>query len=128
MKKVSSLLIALILLFAYSCTKENTGGTNTGGGNTGGGSGGFTLTCTGAAVNFTNDVSPIFQSVCAQSGCHASGSTNGPGALTSYSQISSAKANIRAVILSGSMPKNSALSNAQRNSIICWIDAGALNN
>ena len=34
-------------------------------------------------------------------GCHASGSGNGPGALTNYSQISAAKTRIRQVIVAG---------------------------
>lgn len=130
MKRISICVAALILL-AYSCTKSSGPGNTTGGGTNNGGGGGsttYTPSCTGAAINFTSDVFPIFQTVCSQSGCHNSGSLNGPGPLTNYAQISAAKVNIRAVILSGVMPKNTTLSNAQRNTIICWIDAGAANN
>jgi uncharacterized membrane protein len=77
---------------------------------------------------FIADVSPIIQSSCAVSGCHAAGSFNGPGALTGYSEIFNARSNIRSAVASGRMPQSGSLSTAQRNSIICWIDSGAPNN
>ena len=45
-----------------------------------------------------------------------------------HAEINAAKVQIRAAVLSGSMPKNGSLTAAQKNSIICWIDAGAANN
>jgi hypothetical protein len=119
-------LIASFVLFA-GCSKSGTG-TGGGGGNTGGGTAPFVPNCTGAATSFSSDVNPIFQSVCGQSSCHNSGSVNGPGTLLTYAQINSAKSLIRAAIISGAMPKTGTLSAAQKNSIICWIDAGAANN
>ena len=115
------------LCFAYSCKKSDG---SPSGGNNGGGGGGTTYTpnCTSASIQFTANVFPIFQSTCAASGCHNSGSANGPGPLTSYAEINAAKVQIRAAVLSGSMPKNGSLTAAQKNSIICWIDAGAANN
>jgi uncharacterized membrane protein len=74
------------------------------------------------------DVNPIIQSSCAVAGCHAAGSFNGPGALTSYSEIFNARSNIRSAVASGRMPQSGSLSTAQRNSIICWVDSGAPNN
>lgn len=41
------------------------------------------LTCTGTK-SFALDVSPIFQSICSNSGCHDATSVNGPGPLTTY--------------------------------------------
>ena len=120
---VSILLTAIITISA--CKKTST---TTGGGGGGGGGTTFTPNCNGAAIGFTADVSPIFQSTCSQSGCHNSGSVNGPGPLTNHTQINASKTSIRAAIISGSMPKNTTLTAAQKNSIICWIDAGALNN
>jgi hypothetical protein len=119
----------LAVCFVYSCKKSDggsTGGNNNGGG--GGGGGAYTPNCTGAAVQFTANVLPIFQSSCAVAGCHNSGSSNGPGALTTYAEISAAKTQIRAAVLSGAMPKSGSLTSAQKNSIICWVDAGGLNN
>ena len=114
----------LALCFVYSCKKS--GGDSTGGNNGGGGV--YTPNCTGAAIQFTANVSPIIQSSCTASGCHNAGSSNGPGALTTYAEISAAKTQIRAAVLSGAMPKTGSLTTAQKNSIICWIDAGAANN
>lgn len=115
------------LCFVYSCKKSD--GAPSGGNNNGGGGGTtYTPNCSGAAIQFSANVSSIIQSNCAVSGCHNSGSANGPGPLTSYAEINAAKVQIRAAVLSGSMPKNGSLTAAQKNSIICWIDAGAANN
>ena len=81
------------------------------------------------AKSYSTDVSPIIQSSCAtNSGCHASGSSHGPGALTSYAQVFSARTSIRNAVASGTMPQNGNLSSTQRNTILCWIDSGAANN
>jgi hypothetical protein len=85
-------------------------------------------TCDGAATSYTAHVQPIIQSVCAVSGCHATGSTNGPGALTSYTQVKNAAVQIKQAVVSRFMPQNTTLSNAQIRSISCWVDAGAPNN
>lgn len=120
----------LALCFAYSCKKS--GGDSPGGGNGGGGGGGggttYTPNCTGAAIQFNANVAPIISSSCAIPTCHAAGSSNGPGQLTTHAEISAAKTQIRAAVLSGAMPKSGTLTAAQKNSIICWIDAGAANN
>lgn len=123
-------LTLLTVLFSFglimSCSKSGSG---TGGGNGGGGgTPPFVPNCVGAATSFATDVNPIFQNVCGQSSCHNSGSVNGPGGLTTYAQISASKSLIRAAIISGIMPKTGTLSAAQKNSIICWIDAGGANN
>lgn len=88
----------------------------------------YTADCS-TAKSYATDVSPVIQSFCAtNSGCHASGSMHGPGALTTYAQVYSARAAIRTAVANGSMPQNGSLSNAQKNAIICWIDNGAANN
>jgi len=78
----------------------------------------FTPDCSGAAKSFSSDVYPVFQSVC--SNCH----TNFGG----YSQIAADRASIRSRIVDGSMPQQGSLSTTQKNNVVCWIDAGALNN
>lgn len=81
------------------------------------------------AKSYANDVSPIIQSSCAtNAGCHANGSTHGPGPLTTYTQIYNARTSIRTAVANGSMPQNGSLTDAQKNAIICWIDSGAANN
>lgn len=119
MKKAFSALVLIILITAFtvSCSKDNGGGGST------------TVDCnTVTNKAFAADVSPIIQSSCAISGCHASGSTNGPGQLTNYTEVFSARSSIRSSVSSGRMPQTGSLSTAQKNSIICWIDSGAPNN
>lgn len=83
----------------------------------------------GTAKSYASDVSPVIESYCAtNSGCHGSGSTHGPGALTTYTQVYNARTAIRTAVTNGSMPQNGSLSNEQKNAIICWIDSGATDN
>lgn len=117
MKKITviSVLATLIVLSMYSCSKDAGGGNNN-----------FTVDCnTVTNKAWTADVSPIIQSSCAVSGCHAAGSTNGVGPITTHAEASTHKAKIRTAVSNGSMPQNSTLSAAQKSSIICWIDSGA---
>lgn len=86
-----------------------------------------TVTCD-TTKSFATDVNPIIQTYCNQPSCHASGSVNGPGPLTNYTQVFNARSAIRNAIQSGLMPQNATLSSAQKNAIICWIDNGATNN
>lgn len=103
---------ALLVLVASSCKKEN-----------------FNADCSGTAKSFATDVNPVIQTTCAtNSGCHASGSRQGPGALITYAQIVASKSTIKSEVASGSMPQGGTLTSAQKNAIICWIDAGAPNN
>ncbi len=106
------LAFAAFTLLATSCKKEN-----------------YTADCAGTTKSFATDVSPIIQSTCAtSSGCHASGSNEGPGALLTYAQIVATKSSIKSSVQSGSMPQGRTLSAEQKNAIICWIDNGAPNN
>jgi hypothetical protein len=114
MKRIVFVVMTGIIM--YACSKSNAGGGTI-----------TTPTCTGTQ-SFTNDVNPIIQSTCAISGCHATGSFNGPGALTNYSQIFNARLAIRTAIANGTMPKTGTLSTADRNTILCWIDNGAQSN
>ena len=124
MTKVLTLItaITLTMLISISC-KKDTGST----GGTGGGGGGTTVDCSTVTNKaFAANVNPIIQASCNVAGCHAAGSSNGPGPLTNYAQISAAS--IRSAISSGSMPKGGSLTTAQKNSIICWVDSGKPNN
>src|SRR5215510_851028 len=120
-KKFGVVLIVAAVLFACSKSSDTTARTE--------GDNNRSVNCSGPAKSFSADVSPIIQSTCATgSSCHGTGSINGPGALTTYSAIANAHADIRSAILSGLMPKNGSLTSAQKNTIICWIDNGAPNN
>lgn len=84
--------------------------------------------CDAVPKSFSADVNPLIQTFCNQAGCHATGSTNGPGPLTNYSQVFTHRVAIRGAVQSGLMPQNTTLTAAQKNIIICWIDSGAPNN
>ncbi|OQP47007.1 hypothetical protein A4H97_05680 [Niastella yeongjuensis] len=85
-------------------------------------------TCDGVNASFVADVNPIIQSSCAKPDCHAAGSTNGPGALTSYTQIKNAATQIKSAVVSRFMPEDGSLTQSQIKSISCWVDSGAPNN
>jgi hypothetical protein len=70
----SSLVVfSFAIIFASGCSKDNGGG----------GGGGASVDCaTVTNKAFAADISPITQTICAVAGCHAAGSTNGPGPLT----------------------------------------------
>lgn len=120
-------VITFLVFTVISCSKSDDGGSNNTGG--GGGGGGSTVNCsTVTNKSFSADVNPIIQASCNVVSCHAAGSTNGPGPLTNYTQISGAKTVIRTAVSTGRMPQGGTLTTAQKNSIICWIDNGALNN
>ena len=119
MKKLIA-AISFVSLITISCSKSG-----------GGGSGGVGATVDCSTVSnkaFAADVFPIIQASCNISGCHATGSFNGPGALTNYAQISAAGSSIKTAVSSGRMPQGSSLSTAQKNSIICWVNGGTPNN
>lgn len=110
-------IILLVTGSVIACSKSNnTNSTN------------YTADCSGATKTYADNVSPIIQAYCTLSGCHATGSNNGPGALTTYQEVSNAQASIRSAVASGAMPQGSSLSSTQKNTIICWIDNGALDN
>jgi hypothetical protein len=96
----------------------------------GGGGGGSTVNCaTVTNKAFNADVLPIITSSCAiNTTCHATGSTNGPGALTNWAQVSGNAGAIKTAVQSGRMPQTGSLTTGQKNSITCWVDNGALNN
>lgn len=85
-------------------------------------------TCDGTNASFAADVMPIIQSSCAKPDCHAAGSLNGVGALTSYTQIKNAATQIKSAVVSRFMPKEGSLTTSQIKSISCWVDSGAPNN
>ena len=124
MKKTILVIVVSFFIIA-SCSKGGDGG---GGGNGGGGGGGGSINCTGVASSFAANVNPIIQSSCASASCHEAGSINGPGPLVTYAQISAARIAIKTAVGNGTMPKTGTLTTAQKNSIICWVDAGGPNN
>ncbi len=86
------------------------------------------IDCSAITTTFSGNVSTLIATSCAKSGCHASGSLNGPGPLTNYNQIFAARAKIRTAVANGSMPQDATFTAQQKAIITCWIDAGAPNN
>ena len=117
-------LLALILIgivFAMGCSKES-GKPNNSGDPAG-------SSCDGINAKFSSDVLPLIQTKCATGGaCHGAGSTNGPGALTSFNQIENAAGSIKDAVLSGRMPLGGTLTNTQIKQISCWVNNGAPDN
>ena len=128
MKRIIFVSILAATIF-ISCSKS--GGTDGGSGGSGGGGGGGSTTVDCSTVtnkSFAANVAPIISSTCAIASCHAAGSSNGPGPLLTYTQISSAGSLIKSAVSTGRMPQNSTLTTAQKNTIICWVDSGTPNN
>jgi hypothetical protein len=116
-KYLIAAILILPVVIAISCSKSGTSG------------GANNLDCTTITNKaFAADINPIIQTNCNISGCHATGSFNGPGALTNYTQISTAASVIRSAVSSGRMPQGGSLTILQKKSILCWIDGGAPNN
>lgn len=109
------LIISIISILIFSCSKDR-GVSNT------------TVDCSLVPKSFITNVNPIVQGFCNTASCHATGSTNGPGQLTNYTEVFTNRVAIRAAIAAGTMPKTSTLTTAEKNSFLCWIDSGAPNN
>jgi len=86
------------------------------------------LNCASIDSKFGTVISVIIQNSCATSGCHSAGSSNGPGALTNFTQINASASSIRNSVESGRMPKGGSLTTAQKQAISCWVESGAPNN
>ena len=114
---VKTVAMIFILVYTTSCKKDPESKTV---------SPVTTIDCGNAPKSFATDVMPVVLANC--NGCHGIGSSNGPGALTTYAQIFSARVSIRSAVSSGSMPRNGSLTASQKSAIICWIDNGAPNN
>jgi hypothetical protein len=78
-----------------------------------------------AGVSYENSVKDIIENSCAVSGCH-NGSIS-PN-LRSFATVQARASSIKARTASGSMPRGSTLTQAQKDAIACWVDDGALQN
>ena len=119
MKKLLPLMACIVLIgvLVIACKKDSENKNESG-----------TVDCGTITTTFSGTVSPLMKTSCAKSGCHATGSTNGPGPLTTYDQIFASRIRIRAVVASGQMPQDATFTAQQKAIITCWIDAGAPNN
>ncbi len=119
MNKLFFLVAAVVIFLINGCSKP--GSTNT--------TPPVVDPCVGLAANYAADVKPIFNTTCSNSAnCHGTGSVNSGGELTDYNKIFIKRGIIKGQINAGLMPKAGSLTAAEKNKIICWIDAGAPNN
>lgn len=84
--------------------------------------------CIEDKVSLADEVQPIINANCAISGCHSG--VQSPNLSTTQNIINNAS-RIRSVTQSGAMPPASSgknLSDAQIQTIACWVDSGAPNN
>lgn len=101
---VSSTTLALIL--SVSCSREK-----------------LDPVCDGTEATYTDDVKSIIDNSCAKSGCHGSGS--GRGDFTSYAGLQPYLDNgvfESEVLIQQSMPRGGSLSQADINTIQCWLE------
>ena len=111
-------LFAVCAFLLITCSKSNSsGGTTT------------PAFCDGVTSKYSTDVQPLITTSCLLgSNCHSAGSTNAGGELTDYNKVFNKRDAIKATVNSGVMPQTGSLTTDQKKKIICWIDAGAVNN
>jgi hypothetical protein len=127
-KKTLIALTIVIIGLAIACSKE-TASSGGGGGTNPPGTPSTEDPCEGISAQFAQNIAPIIQTKCAtNSGCHGTGSINGPGALTSFQQIKDNASRIQNAVNSGRMPLNGSLTTTQLKQINCWVNSGAQNN
>ena len=103
MRPFATLELFLPLLVLGSCKKDSSD---------------YQPDCSGPAKSYLTDVKPTVLSNCVS--CHSQ--------YGSYNGVKNDAASIRSTIANGSMPKGKAMSDAEKNKVMCWIDAGAPNN
>ncbi|MFY0591314.1 hypothetical protein [Roseivirga sp.] len=80
-------------------------------------------------VSFAADVLPILETRCATSGCHVAGG-NAPFAINGFSDAQPRAARFKVRVAGRTMPPAgaTALTDAQINNIVAWVDGGAQDN
>jgi hypothetical protein len=105
MNKAIAISFFVIFLFA-TCKKKDNAKNDA-----------YTPTCVGTK-SFANDVFPLIQSKCWR--CHNN--------MDNYAEVQILAASMKDMVISGIMPKDDKLTNAQKDVIVCWVEAGAPNN
>jgi len=79
-------------------------------------------------ISLSADVMPLIESSCAVSGCHLSSESP---ILSSTSGVLNSSSRIRSEVAARTMPpagSGQSLTDAERETIICWVQQGALDN
>ncbi len=79
-----------------------------------------------SGVSWLEEVKPIIQVSCVKSGCHDN--LSGRTSLETFADVKKSVNQIRHRVVNRSMPFDSSLPDAQIQTIVCWIDDGALEN
>lgn len=77
-------------------------------------------------IAYQASVADIFKTSCAVSGCHVAGT--GRQNFTMLSVIQANADDIKTRTQSGNMPRNSSITEEQKQAIACWVDDGAKDN
>lgn len=77
-------------------------------------------------VSWLSSVKSIISSACSKSGCHVSGTNRVD--LTKFENVKLYSGEIRARVISRSMPFDSRLPDDQIQLLVCWVEDGAMEN
>ncbi len=83
-----------------------------------------TMACD-AGTSYSKTVKPIIITNCTKSSCHDGNSLS---SLDNYDIVHDGAVQIKSDVISGRMPRGSALKDNDKDAILCWIDNGAQNN
>ena len=107
MKTTYILLFAALAAFTISCKKTEP----------------FTPVCDGSSPTYDADVATLIQQKCSQ--CHSAGSSNGD--YSTFAGISTITSNGKfnqRVLVNQDMPQTGSFSEAQLNTLKCWVENG----
>ena len=79
-----------------------------------------------SGISYSTSVAGIIQTNCAIIGCHVAGAQ--PPNFSQLANVQNSAALVKARTGNKSMPPGRSLTQAEINSIACWVDDGALNN
>ncbi len=113
LKTFSQLLLLSVVLFAVGCKGNDVEPE---------------IDCTGVTVSYATDIVPILTSTCNTTNCHTAGFS--PGDFTSYAGLKAKVDNgsLRTRIANKTMPSGTTLTDDEIQKIVCWVDAGGLEN
>lgn len=85
--------------------------------------------CNTISAKYSTDISVLMQNKCTTSGCHDAATSAGGTVLETYTQVAAKADEInQRCIISKDMPPGTSLTQAEINSLKCWLSAGAPNN
>jgi len=85
-----------------------------------------TATFEGGVISYADDVAPLLTMHCNMEGCHEANGDRSD--LTTYNNVNQYLNDIRSFLLNGFMPPSGGMTDSEIQTIVDWIDQGALNN